>query len=150
MPDEIENYVHRIGRTGRCGKTGVATTFINKARRSERGDTVSTPFVAYSKRQAVQRLSQAAVFRLLIFVCLFCCSPVPPAKCVGKKCFVRLCANIYIYIFVFGCLSFCLVFVFCQTWFFVNPCFKGAVPERFVVDRVALFLREQDGIFRCY
>ena len=32
MPDEIENYVHRIGRTGRCGKTGVATTFINKAR----------------------------------------------------------------------------------------------------------------------
>ncbi|RHY14963.1 hypothetical protein DYB36_005086 [Aphanomyces astaci] len=46
MPVEIENYVHRIGRTGRCGKTGmgfdrvsgvrddrvlgVATTFINK------------------------------------------------------------------------------------------------------------------------
>jgi ATP-dependent RNA helicase DDX41 len=30
MPDEIENHVHRIGRTGRCGKTGVATTFINK------------------------------------------------------------------------------------------------------------------------
>ena len=30
MPNEIENYVHRIGRTGRCGKTGVATTFINK------------------------------------------------------------------------------------------------------------------------
>ena len=30
MPKEIE-YVHRIGRTGRCGKTGVATTFINKS-----------------------------------------------------------------------------------------------------------------------
>lgn len=30
MPDEIENYVHRIGRTGRRGKTGVATTFITK------------------------------------------------------------------------------------------------------------------------
>ncbi|EIE26736.1 P-loop containing nucleoside triphosphate hydrolase protein [Coccomyxa subellipsoidea C-169] len=30
MPDEIENYVHRIGRTGRCGKTGIATSFINK------------------------------------------------------------------------------------------------------------------------
>lgn len=31
MPKEIEDYVHRIGRTGRCGKTGVATTFINKS-----------------------------------------------------------------------------------------------------------------------
>jgi ATP-dependent RNA helicase DDX41 len=30
MPGEIENYVHRIGRTGRCGNTGIATTFINK------------------------------------------------------------------------------------------------------------------------
>ena len=30
-PTEIENYVYRIGRTGRCGKTGVATTFINKS-----------------------------------------------------------------------------------------------------------------------
>lgn len=30
MPDDIENYVHRIGRTGRSGKKGVATTFINK------------------------------------------------------------------------------------------------------------------------
>merc|ERR1719213_1084071 len=30
MPKEIENYVHRIGRTGRCGRTCVATTFINK------------------------------------------------------------------------------------------------------------------------
>ncbi|KAI9590809.1 P-loop containing nucleoside triphosphate hydrolase protein [Syncephalis fuscata] len=29
MPKEIEDYVHRIGRTGRSGKTGVATTFIN-------------------------------------------------------------------------------------------------------------------------
>uniref|UniRef100_A0A7S3DB06 RNA helicase n=1 Tax=Palpitomonas bilix TaxID=652834 RepID=A0A7S3DB06_9EUKA len=31
MPDEIENYIHRIGRTGRCGNRGVATTFINKS-----------------------------------------------------------------------------------------------------------------------
>ncbi|GBG30557.1 ATP-dependent RNA helicase abstrakt [Hondaea fermentalgiana] len=29
MPKEIENYVHRIGRTGRGGRTGVATTFLN-------------------------------------------------------------------------------------------------------------------------
>mgnify|MGYP001486520110 CR=1 FL=1 len=30
MPTEIENYVHRIGRTGRRGRTGIATTFINR------------------------------------------------------------------------------------------------------------------------
>lgn len=30
MPSEIENYVHRIGRTGRRGKTGIATTFVNQ------------------------------------------------------------------------------------------------------------------------
>jgi ATP-dependent RNA helicase DDX41 len=29
MPKEIEDYVHEIGRTGRSGKTGLATTFIN-------------------------------------------------------------------------------------------------------------------------
>ncbi|CAG5132902.1 unnamed protein product [Candidula unifasciata] len=31
MPEDIENYVHRIGRTGRKGQTGVATTFVNKS-----------------------------------------------------------------------------------------------------------------------
>ena len=29
MPDDIENYVHRIGRTGRGKAVGVATTMIN-------------------------------------------------------------------------------------------------------------------------
>lgn len=29
MPREIEDYVHRIGRTGRSGKTGIATTFVS-------------------------------------------------------------------------------------------------------------------------
>ena len=42
MPKEIENYVHRIGRTGRCGKTGVATTFINKNVRPARRTLLTT------------------------------------------------------------------------------------------------------------
>ena len=42
MPKEIENYVHRIGRTGRCGKTGVATTFINKNVRPARCTLLTT------------------------------------------------------------------------------------------------------------
>ena len=44
MPDEIENYVHRIGRTGRCGKTGIATTFINKNQASSELDALRTPY----------------------------------------------------------------------------------------------------------
>ncbi|KAJ1724175.1 hypothetical protein LPJ53_001513 [Coemansia erecta] len=35
LPREIENYTHRIGRTGRAGKTGVATTFVNLTTYSE-------------------------------------------------------------------------------------------------------------------
>lgn len=31
MPDDVENYVHRIGRTGRSLQSGLATTFINKS-----------------------------------------------------------------------------------------------------------------------
>mmetsp|Transcript_7844 Transcript_7844/g.14413 ORF Transcript_7844/g.14413 Transcript_7844/m.14413 type:complete len:626 (+) Transcript_7844:221-2098(+) len=31
MPTEMENYVHRIGRTGRSGRTGIATTFVNNS-----------------------------------------------------------------------------------------------------------------------
>lgn len=31
MPDDIENYVHRIGRTGRSSQKGLATTFINRS-----------------------------------------------------------------------------------------------------------------------
>jgi ATP-dependent RNA helicase DeaD len=29
LPEDLESYVHRIGRTGRAGKTGTAITFIN-------------------------------------------------------------------------------------------------------------------------
>ena len=28
MPKDIESYTHRIGRTGRAGRKGVATTFV--------------------------------------------------------------------------------------------------------------------------
>ena len=43
MPEDIENYVHRIGRTGRCGKTGIATTFINKGKTFWLSDRIFFP-----------------------------------------------------------------------------------------------------------
>jgi superfamily II DNA/RNA helicase len=30
MPTNIDDYVHRIGRTGRCGNKGKAVSFINE------------------------------------------------------------------------------------------------------------------------
>lgn len=30
IPNDIDDYVHRIGRTGRAGKTGLATAFFNE------------------------------------------------------------------------------------------------------------------------
>merc|ERR1719502_1943058 len=33
-PDDIEDYTHRIGRTGRAGHTGLATTMLNSANRN--------------------------------------------------------------------------------------------------------------------
>ncbi|CAM6106288.1 unnamed protein product [Calypogeia fissa] len=41
MPNNIEQYTHRIGRTGRAGKTGIATTFL----------TVSDSEVFYDLKQ---------------------------------------------------------------------------------------------------
>jgi len=34
LPDDLENYVHRIGRTGRAGETGRAVTFVTQDERS--------------------------------------------------------------------------------------------------------------------
>lgn len=30
-PKNIDDYIHRIGRTGRCGNTGIAISFINQS-----------------------------------------------------------------------------------------------------------------------
>lgn len=40
MPTDIEEYVHRIGRTGRVGHTGLATSFFNEKNRNVAKDLV--------------------------------------------------------------------------------------------------------------
>ena len=34
MPSDVEEYVHRIGRTGRMGNLGLATSFFNDKNRN--------------------------------------------------------------------------------------------------------------------
>lgn len=34
LPNDIDDYLHRIGRTGRAGNSGLATTFFNEGNRS--------------------------------------------------------------------------------------------------------------------
>uniref|UniRef100_A0A6B2L3P0 RNA helicase n=1 Tax=Arcella intermedia TaxID=1963864 RepID=A0A6B2L3P0_9EUKA len=41
MPHDIDDYVHRIGRTGRCGTEGLATAFFNDKNRNLAKDLVS-------------------------------------------------------------------------------------------------------------
>ncbi|CAA7055668.1 unnamed protein product [Microthlaspi erraticum] len=52
MPAEIENYVHRIGRTGRCGKTGIGTTIIN----FEQSETTTLLDLKHLLQEAEQRI----------------------------------------------------------------------------------------------
>lgn len=33
LPTDVDDYVHRIGRTGRAGNTGIATAFFNRGNR---------------------------------------------------------------------------------------------------------------------
>lgn len=40
MPSDIEEYVHRIGRTGRVGHTGLATSFYNDKNRNIARDLI--------------------------------------------------------------------------------------------------------------
>ncbi len=35
LPEIAENFIHRVGRTGRAGKTGVASTLYGREQRSE-------------------------------------------------------------------------------------------------------------------
>ncbi|KAF9113011.1 DEAD-box ATP-dependent RNA helicase [Mortierella sp. AM989] len=40
LPTDIDDYVHRIGRTGRAGNTGIATAFINRGNRGVMRDLI--------------------------------------------------------------------------------------------------------------
>lgn len=63
MPGTIEDYTHRIGRTGRAGKSGVATTLL----------TVNDSAVFYDLKNMLT--VSPAVFNIIVFFFLFLSSP---------------------------------------------------------------------------
>ena len=65
MPDDIENYVHRIGRTGRSGAKGMATTFVNKA--NDESVLLDLKALLMESKQVVGGCYFAVLFYFFIF-----------------------------------------------------------------------------------
>jgi ATP-dependent RNA helicase RhlE len=76
LPDVAENFIHRIGRTGRAGERGVASTFFSREQRTElfqlertlgiRMDRVSGPTERVGKEPAYGAKTRAASRSTLI------------------------------------------------------------------------------------
>lgn len=66
MPDDIENYVHRIGRTGRGNAKGHATTLINNS--VEDGVLLDLKHLLIEANQKVRVLKHICARRKSIFM----------------------------------------------------------------------------------
>ncbi|HVW99009.1 MAG TPA: DEAD/DEAH box helicase, partial [Candidatus Babeliaceae bacterium] len=69
LPEDLESYVHRVGRTGRAGKEGIAITFITKSDSKmisllERKFNISIQPIAVPSREEIikGRLKQASLY----------------------------------------------------------------------------------------
>eukprot|EP00033_Pygsuia_biforma_P000969 GCRY01001111.1.p1 GENE.GCRY01001111.1~~GCRY01001111.1.p1 ORF type:complete len:654 (-),score=106.84 GCRY01001111.1:1032-2993(-) len=58
MPNDIDDYVHRIGRTGRAGRKGIATTFVSDKNRNVAKDMIN--LLTESKQDVPDWLMQMA------------------------------------------------------------------------------------------
>ena len=58
LPNDIDDYVHRIGRTGRAGNTGVATAFLNRGNKNVVKEMVD--LLTEAKQEVPEFLNQLA------------------------------------------------------------------------------------------
>ena len=49
LPENAETYVHRVGRTGRAGRRGIAYTFVNEMQRKDFDDIRRAAKVAFRR-----------------------------------------------------------------------------------------------------
>jgi superfamily II DNA/RNA helicase len=82
MPTNTEDYVHRIGRTGRAGNKGTAISLMNEANRN----------IASHLHDLLSENGQEVCIYFLIYVCMF-----------GYVCvliYIRMCMCVCMYIYV--------------------------------------------------
>ena len=65
LPSDIEEYVHRIGRTGRMGNLGLATSFFNDKNRNLTKDMVE--LIVESSQGTLRKILE------IWFVCNLAC-----------------------------------------------------------------------------
>jgi len=73
LPHDVNDYVHRIGRTGRCGAHGIATAFFNEKNKSiarelvelleESGQSVESWLYGYANPQSFSRSGRSGAKR---------------------------------------------------------------------------------------
>ena len=59
LPEDLENYVHRIGRTGRMGKDGIAIAFVTP----EQGELLTDIEIVVNRLLEQQRFANFEAYR---------------------------------------------------------------------------------------
>lgn len=59
LPDDVENYVHRIGRTGRIGKDGIAISFVTP----EQGKLLTAIEISVNRLIEEERMENFEAYR---------------------------------------------------------------------------------------
>ncbi|KAJ5232359.1 hypothetical protein N7468_005315 [Penicillium chermesinum] len=87
LPTDIDDYVHRIGRTGRAGNTGIATAFFNRGNRGVVRDLLELLKEAHQEvpsswRALLARAVALAVVAVAVVVAVV--ATTLPAMCVAS------------------------------------------------------------------
>ena len=67
MPSDVEEYVHRIGRTGRMGNLGLATSFFNEKNRNLTKDLVELIVESNQELPGIHNLCHYNFTKMLIY-----------------------------------------------------------------------------------
>ena len=93
LPSDIEEYVHRIGRTGRVGNLGLATSFCNDRNRNICKDLLT---LLAETKQEIPSWLEAMAYEV---------KQQARAKTQNKRC---VCVCVYMCVYVHVCVCVCV------------------------------------------